>query len=194
MLALPRELVIHVLSFVEKNYNIHTDDSLECESYYGQPYRTSKTYLWMRAYEFIHLWEDEYSCIIMICDVNGKVVSEIDVENWLVMGYKISEYRNRYINEGDNYFRKIGDEWFYEDSLCERGWIGNDYKRIICSCNSCAQLDVIQEQIFTAHPLLRAVNEWPEWDQHVLICEKNTRLTQLELKYENTELKLIEFS
>jgi hypothetical protein len=194
MLALPRELIIYILSFVEKDYGIRTDDPVECESYYGQLYRTSKAYLWMRAYEFIHLWETEYSRVIMICDVNGKVVSEIDVECGLVMGYKIGEYRNRYVNEGDDYFRNIGTKWFYEDKKCKRGWVGDDYKRIICCCNSCTQLDVIQERIFAAHTLLCAVNEWPEWDQRVLICEKNTRLTQLELNYENTILEPTKFS
>lgn len=194
MLALPRELVIYILSFVEKDYDIHTDDPLEYKSHYCQLYRTSNAFVWMRAYEFIHLWETEYSRIIMICDVAGKVVSEVDVERGLVMGYKIGEYRNRYVDEGDRYYRNIGTKWFYEDKNCERGWLNDDYKLIFCSCNSCAQLDVIQEQIFAAHPLLRAVNEWPDWDQRVLICEKNIKLTQLELKYENDKLKPTKFT
>jgi hypothetical protein len=164
-------------------------DPVECESYYGQLYRASKVFTWMRAYEFIHLWKDEYTRIIMICDVAGKIVSQIDVERGFVMGYKIGEYENRYVFKGDMYYRHIGTKWFYEDKKCQRGWVDNNFKRITCECNSCAQLDVIQEQIFAAHPLLRAVNEWHEWDQRVLICEKNTKLTRLELKYDNNKLK-----
>jgi hypothetical protein len=194
MNTIPREILLHIFSFIKKVF-VHDDGSLTYKQnhegwYYplNELYKTSHVFEWLREYEFVHTSFENYYWTIRVVDISNKVISLINIDGDRIMGYKIGEYENTYSSyrrDGKTKrLRVISGCLCYEPKNCSRTSIECN-----SNCLHCYRLNKIEQRILDADNLISEIMRDEYFTSiDVVIRPKSSRLQNLKLKFNASHL------
>lgn len=191
--TIPREILLHIFSFIEKEF-VHNDGSLIYKQNHGgwyyplnELYKTSHMFDWLREYEFVYASFADYYWTIKMVDINNKVIGLIDIDEDRIMGYKIGEYENTYSSyrrDGKTKrLRVISGRLYYEPKNCSRTSIECN-----SNCLHCHRLNKIEQMILTADDIIGKIIREYFTDIDIIIRPKSSRLQNLKLKFNASHL------
>lgn len=214
--TIPREITVHILSFIKKeslfaNIDVPLDELvimakiyaklqgvskkkalLSTEVYFplNNLYRTSKAYSWMREYEFVDVYSIDTRALRFKKFAEKKIKIR-DINGKTKHFVEICENELMCYQIGKN--SNIYDWSDYSHRLINDVEYAEDYyhpcKRVynICSCSSiCEQLNAIQVYISRADSVIGDICAADTIDSHIIMRPINTWLNELNIKFDTS--------
>ena len=211
---LPREIILEIASFINKEYvsddyfdDDSEDDGIECSNlkkvlnengsdghYYPirNLYATCHYFKWLSEFEYVCVENGEFHSDIVSRNING-VINGMLYNAWMPNGlFGYASYINGNVIDENiiatdchYFYRYINGIKYFEHSDCKRWW--ND---CVKTCKNCIQLDKIQREIFSNDPAMEEIFK-ANYDNGIIIPRIPKKL--LTFNYCADDLKLAIF-